>query len=63
MATRVGTRCHIEDVVNLGDPYTDPLSAIIWVMSLTQLSYSQFYAEISKFSLPWQQGRVGLGIV
>ena len=36
MATRVGTRCHIKDIVKLGDPYNAPLSAFMWFMSLMQ---------------------------
>ena len=58
MATRVGTGCHIKDIVKLGDPYNAPLSAIICVMSFTQARYSQFCVEISSFLLPWQQGSV-----
>ena len=36
MATTVDTRCHIKNVVKLGDPYNAPLSAIIGVMLLMQ---------------------------
>ena len=57
MATRIVTGCPIKDIVKLGDPCNAPLSAIIWIMSLTQARYSQFCVEISKFLLPWQQGR------
>jgi len=45
-ATRVGTRCHIKDIVKLGDPYNTLLSANIsyasWVIANFVLTFANF---------------------
>ena len=57
MATRVGTGCHIKDIVKFGDPYNAPLSAIIWVMSLRKPDMANFVLKSANFCYHGNKGR------